>query len=76
LEAAEEICAELNNTIYRSIAQKYGMPYDIDGVEWPTRFEIEIENYCKTFFMSGAKKFYSMNVTWKEGMDYDEVIVT
>ena len=76
LEAAEGICAELNNEVYREIAEKYGMPTEVDGIEWPTRFEIEIENYCKTFFMSGAKKFYSMNVTWKEGMDYDEVIVT
>lgn len=74
LEGADRITSELNSEVYPSIAEKYGMPVGIDGIEWPTRFEIEIENYSKTFFMSGQKKFYSMNITWKEGMDYSAAL--
>jgi len=76
LEKAEGICAELNNEVYPRIAEKYGMPTQIEGIEWPTRIEIELEMYCSEFFMSGQKKFYSYNCTWEEGMEYDEVIVT
>jgi DNA polymerase I len=74
LEAAERITSELNNDVYPAIAEKYGMPVGIDGIEWPTRFEIEIENYCKTFFMSGQKKFYAYIQMWEEGMDFSAAL--
>lgn len=74
LEKAERICSELNNDVYRGIAEKYGMPVDIDGIEWPTRFEIELEMYSSYFFQSGSKKFYAYTKTWEEGMPFDEQI--
>lgn len=74
LEKADEICAELNNEVYPKIAEKYGMPVGIDGIEWPTRFEIELEMYASHFFMSGQKKFYAYTKTWKEGMDFDATL--
>jgi DNA polymerase I len=72
LNRAERICGELNNEVYAEIAKKYGMPVGIDGIEWPTRFEIELEMYAPYFFQSGSKKFYAYTKTWEEGMPFDE----
>lgn len=74
LEAAERITSELNNDVYPAIAEKYGMPVGIEGIEWPTRFEIEIEMFASHFFMSGQKKFYAYTKTWDEGMDFSAAL--
>ena len=74
LEAADRICSELNNEVYRDLCEKYGMSTDVEGIEWPTRFEIEIEMYASHFFQSGSKKFYAYKKTWEEGMDFSDEI--
>jgi DNA polymerase elongation subunit (family B) len=75
LEEAQEICETLNVLVYPTLSRELGMEYDLADHHLPTRFEIELEMYASdNFFMSGQKKFYSYNCTWKEGMDFDAQI--
>jgi DNA polymerase I len=74
LEAAQDICDDLNELVYPALARKMGMDDSVEGYHLPTRFEIELEMYASHFFQSGQKKFYAYKKTWKEGMDFSHVL--
>jgi DNA polymerase I len=74
LEAAQDICDDLNESVYRKLAGRLGMDTDVAGHHLPTRFEIELEMYASAFLQTGQKKFYAYVKTWKEGMPFDAVL--
>ena len=68
LETAQGICDHLNENVYPSLAEEFGMPAE------DNRWLIELEMFASRFLQTGAKKQYAYLSTWDEGMDFDEVI--
>jgi DNA polymerase I len=68
LEAGQAICDHLNNEVYPSLAEDYGMPAE------DNRWLIELEMFASRFLQTGSKKQYAYLKTWDEGMDFDETI--
>jgi len=65
LEATDEVVRQLNEEVYPSLAEEYGIP--ADECEW----EIEMEDVSEMFFQANRKKRYAKKIVWKEGMEYD-----
>ena len=68
LQETQKICDHLNEVVYPELAESMGVAPEDN--EW----EIEIEAFMETFFQWGRKKKYSYKATWKEGMEFDEVM--
>jgi DNA polymerase I len=68
LEYVEGVCDYLNNEMYPNLCEQYGIKPE------ENRWKMELEKRGD-MFMAGKKKRYSVLVRWKEGMDFNEVIV-
>ena len=65
LDAARELCHELNEVVYPELAEDMGVPAE-DNL-----WDIEVEAYMERFFQAGKKKRYAYLTTWKDGRELD-----
>lgn len=66
LDAAFQLCDELNETVYPELAEGMGIPAE-DNL-----WEIETEVYMERFFQAGKKKRYAYLPTWKDGREVED----
>lgn len=66
LDTARELCDELNEEIYPTLAASMGIPPE-DNL-----WDIEVEAYMARFFQAGKKKRYAYLALWKDGREVDD----
>jgi DNA polymerase I len=65
LAEATTICENLNEDIYPTFAEEFGIPSE-DNL-----WDIEVEAYMERYFQAGKKKRYAYLATWKDGHDIE-----